>query len=249
MELSLALAFAAGIVSFLTPCVLALVPVYLAFLAEAAVSVPAVSVPAREGAGAAVARRPAIGSGPVFVQAVLFTLGFSAVFVLLGVSVGLVGSALFRDPLVRQLTGVVIIGLGLLMTGMFGPVLDRIPNPAPSVDLPAGRTARALGLGALVAVGWTPCIGPVLGAILAMGASTQDVAAATVLLVAYSAGLAVPFLAAAAFLPRLQPALRWLRSHERPIRVVAGLAVVGIGVLVFFDAFTRLAGLFRGLFL
>jgi cytochrome c-type biogenesis protein len=82
-----------------------------------------------------------------------------------------------------------------------------------------------------------------------MGASTQDVAAATALLVAYSVGLAVPFLATAAFLPRLHPALRWLRSHERAIRVVSGLAVVGVGLLVFFDAFTRLAGLFRGLFL
>jgi cytochrome c-type biogenesis protein len=89
----------------------------------------------------------------------------------------------------------------------------------------------------------------VLGAILAMGASTEDVGAATVLLAAYAAGLAVPFLVAAAFLPRIHPALRWLRSHERPIRVVAGLAVVGIGILVFFDAFTRLAGLFGEFFL
>jgi cytochrome c-type biogenesis protein len=244
MELSLALAFAAGIVSFLTPCVLALVPVYLAFLAEAAVSAPA------PGAGAAaVARSPAVGSGSVLFQALLFTLGFSAVFVLLGVSAGLLGATLFRDPLVRQLVGVVIIVLGILMTGALGPILDRIPGGVPTVELPAGRAARALGLGSLVAVGWTPCIGPVLGAILAMGASTQDVAAATVLLTAYAAGLAVPFLVAAAFLPRILPALRWLRSRERPIRVVAGLAVVGIGVLVFFDAFTRLAGLFRGLFL
>jgi cytochrome c-type biogenesis protein len=244
MELSLALAFAAGIVSFLTPCVLALVPVYLAFLAEAAVSAPAPGA-----GGVAVARRPAIGSGSVLFQALLFTLGFSAVFVLLGVSAGLLGATLFRDPLVRQLVGVVIIVLGILMTGALGPVLDRIPGRAPTVELPAGRAARALGLGSLVAVGWTPCIGPVLGAILAMGASTQDVAAATVLLTAYAAGLAVPFLLAAAFLPRILPALRWLRSHERPIRVVAGLAVVGIGVLVFFDAFTRLAALFGEFFL
>jgi cytochrome c-type biogenesis protein len=244
MELSLALAFAAGIVSFLTPCVLALVPVYLAFLAEAAVSAPT-----PDAGGAAVARSPAIKSGPVFVQALLFTLGFSTVFVLLGVSVGLIGATLFRDQLIRQLTGLVIIALGVLMTGAFGPILDRVPRLAPGVDLPTGRPARAIGLGALVAVGWTPCIGPVLGAILAMGASTQDVAAATALLVAYSVGLAVPFLATAAFLPRLHAALRWLRSHERAIRVVAGLAVVGVGLLVFFDAFTRLAGLFRGLFL
>lgn len=243
MELSLALAFTAGLVSFLTPCVLALVPVYLAFLADAALSVPVSST-----AGAAVVRRPAIGSSPVLGQALLFSLGFSLVFVLLGVTAGLVGAVLFRDPLVRQLAGVLIIALGVLMTGAFGPVLDRLSAP-PTPTGPTGRISRAVGLGALVAVGWTPCIGPVLGAILAMGASTQDVAAATVLLVAYSAGLAVPFLAAAAFLPRIHPALRWLRSHERPIRVVAGLAVVGIGLLVFFDAFTRLAALFGEFFI
>jgi cytochrome c-type biogenesis protein len=249
MELSLALAFAAGVVSFLTPCVLALVPVYLAFLAEATVSVPAASgLEAGAGSGVA-APRPVIGSSPVIVQALLFTLGFSAVFVLLGVSAGLLGATLFRDALVRQLVGVVIIVLGILMTGALGPVLDRVPGLTPAVELPAGRAARALGLGSLVAVGWTPCIGPVLGAILAMGASTQDVAAATVLLAAYAAGLAVPFLVAAAFLPRILPALRWLRSHERSIRVVAGLAVVGIGLLVFFDAFTRLAALFGEFFL
>ncbi len=244
MELSLALAFAAGVVSFLTPCVLALVPVYLAFLAEAAVSAPA-----SDAGGAAIVRSPAIGSSPVIVQALLFTLGFSAVFVLLGVSAGLLGVTLFRDPLVRQLTGVVVIAIGLLMTGMFGPILDRLPRPTPAATLPAGRAARAVGLGALVGVGWTPCIGPVLGAILAMGASTQDVAAATVLLMAYAAGLAVPFLAAAAFLPRIHPALRWLRAHERAMRIGSGLAVVGIGVLIVLDAFTRIAGLFRGLFL
>jgi len=249
MELSLALAFAAGVVSFLTPCVLALVPVYLAFLAEATVSVPAASGPEAGAAGAVAAPRPLIGSSPVLVQALLFTLGFSAVFVLLGVSAGLLGATLFRDPLVRQLTGVVVIAIGLLMTGVFGPILDRLPRPTPAGRLPAGRAARALGLGALVAVGWTPCIGPVLGAILAMGASTQDVAAATLLLTGYAAGLAVPFLAAAAFLPRIHPALRWLRSHERAMRIGSGLAVVGIGVLIVLDAFTRIAGLFRGLFL
>ncbi len=108
---------------------------------------------------------------------------------------------------------------------------------------------RALGLGALVAVGWTPCIGPVLGAILAMGASTQDVAAATLLLVAYSAGLALPFLAAAAFLPRVKPAIGWLRAHERPIRVASGVAVMAVGALIVLDAFTALAGLFGEFFL
>jgi cytochrome c-type biogenesis protein len=188
-------------------------------------------------------------SGAVLLQAALFTLGFSAVFVLLGVTAGLIGAALFRDPLIRQLAGVAIIVIGLLMTGAFGPILDRLPTPQTAGRMPTGRFSRAVGLGALVGVGWTPCIGPVLGAILVMGASAQDVGAATILLTAYAAGLAVPFLLAAAFLPRIHPALRWLRAHERPIRVLAGLAVVGIGLLVFFDAFTRLAGLFGEFFL
>lgn len=242
MELSLALAFAAGVVSFLTPCVLALVPVYLAVLADATV----------EAGGA-------VGSRTVLLQAGLFTVGFSTVFILLGISVGLIGFYLFRDPLARQIAGVAVIVLGLLMTGLFGPVLDRLPNPAPASGLgaapgtepraSAARAWRSLGLGAVVAIGWTPCIGPVLGAILALGASSQDVVAAALLLVAYAAGLAVPFLAAAAFLPRLRPALRWLRTHAQPIQVASGLAVAGVGVLIVLDAFDRLATLFGQFFL
>jgi cytochrome c-type biogenesis protein len=226
VELSLALAFVAGLLSFVTPCVLALVPVYVAVLAEAAV-----------------------GSRPPLARAVAFVIGFSAVFVVLGISVGLAGVVLLREPLVRQLAGAVVIGLGLLMTGLFGPVLDRVPNPAGSLRAPGGGVTRTVGLGALVAIGWTPCIGPVLGAILAMGASSQDVPVAALLLVAYSAGLALPFLAAAAFLPRVRPALDWLRAHERPIRIVSGLAVVAVGVLIVLDAFTALAGLFGEFFL
>jgi cytochrome c-type biogenesis protein len=229
VELSLAVAFAAGVVSFITPCVLALVPIYLAILAEATV-----------------------GTRSVLVPAGLFSLGFGIIFVLLGVSVGLIGMTLFREPVVRQIAGVIVIGLGLLMTGVFGPVLDRVPSAvalAPAAGGGGGTGPRALGLGALVAVGWTPCIGPVLGAILAMGASTQDVAAATLLLVAYSAGLALPFLLAAAFLPRVKPAIGWLRAHERPIRVASGLAVMAVGVLIVLDAFTALAGLVGEFFL
>jgi cytochrome c-type biogenesis protein len=220
VELSLALAFVAGLASFITPCVLALLPVYLAVLANAAV-----------------------GTRSTLAQAGLFTLGFSAVFVLLGISVGLLGVVLFREPLVRQLAGVVVIVLGLLMTGLFGPVLERVPNPAGALPSPAGST-RPLALGILVAVGWTPCIGPVLGAILTLGASSQDVVAAALLLVAYSVGLGLPFLAAAAFLPRLGPVIGWLRDHARPIRVASGLAVAAIGVLIVLDAFTALAALF-----
>jgi len=232
MDLSLALAFAAGLLSFVSPCVLALVPVYLAFLGESATV-----------AGPGAAALP--WRGPVFTQAVLFVAGFTLVFVLLGTSVGLFGSFLFRIDVARQLAGAVVIGIGLLTTGIFGPVLDRFLRVGVRTDrLPEAREARALALGALVAVGWTPCIGPVLGAILTMGASSRDAWVAAVLLVAYSAGLAVPFLAAALALPRIQPLLNVLRRHHRAVQVLSGLFIMGVGVLILTNAFARMAGLF-----
>ena len=232
MDVSLALAFAAGLLSFVSPCVLALVPVYLAFLGESATV-------AGPGAAALTWR------GPVFTQALLFVAGFTLVFVLLGTSVGLFGSFLFRIDIARQLAGALVIGIGLLTTGIFGPVLDRFMRIGVRADrLPEARGARALALGALVAVGWTPCIGPVLGAILTMGASSRDAWVAAVLLLAYSAGLAVPFLAAALALPRIQPLLNVLRRHHRAVQVISGVFIIGIGVLILTNAFARMAGLF-----
>jgi cytochrome c-type biogenesis protein len=232
MDVSLALAFAAGLLSFVSPCVLALVPVYLAFLSESA------TVAAHGGA-------TQTWRGPVFSQALLFVAGFAVIFVLLGTSVGLFGNVLFRIDAARQLAGVLVIGIGLLTTGIFGPELDRFMRVGVRADrLPDTRAARALTLGALVAVGWTPCIGPVRGAILTMGASSRDAWVAALLLIAYSAGLAVPFLAAALALPRIQPLLNGLRRHHRAVQVVSGLFIMGIGVLILTNAFVRMAGHF-----
>jgi cytochrome c-type biogenesis protein len=230
-EVSIGLAFVAGLISFVTPCVLALLPVYLAFLGNAAVT---------DGrSGAAVVSRTAI-----LPQALLFIGGFTAVFVVLGTSIGLVGGPLFRIPEIRQVAGIAVIVLGVLTTGAFGPVLDRFRIGLDPGVLPAARSLRSVGLGAFVAVGWTPCIGPVLGAIFTMGVSSGSAPAVLVLLIAYSAGLAVPFLAAALALPRLRPLLDWLRRHHRSVQVVAGLFIVVIGVMIFLNTFARLATLF-----
>jgi cytochrome c-type biogenesis protein len=233
MEVNLLLAFAAGLLSFVSPCVLALVPVYLAFLGET------VAAPATVGGPPAVTPRSAS-----LAPALLFVLGFSLLFVVLGASVGLLGNALFRSEAARLLAGAVVIVIGVLTTGVFGPVLDRWRLALPTDLLPASRNTRAVALGALVAVGWSPCIGPVLGAILTMGASTQDVGAATLLLVGYSAGLAVPFVAAAVALPRVRPLFDWLRRHHRAVQVVSGLFIVGVGLLIMTNAFSVLANLF-----
>ena len=232
MQVSLALAFAAGLLSFVSPCVLALVPVYLAFLGETAT--------APFGGTATLTWRT-----PVFSQALLFIAGFSTLFVLLGTSFGLFGSFLFRIDGAREVAGLLVIAIGLVTTGIFGPVMDRFLRVGVRTDvLPAARSARALALGALVGIGWTPCIGPVLGAILTMGSTSQDAGVAALLLVAYSAGLAIPFLAAAVALPRMRPLLNLLRRHGPWVQVASGLFIMAMGVLILTNAFARMAGLF-----
>ena len=241
MELSLGLAFIAGVISFVSPCVLALVPVYLAYLGETAGAVG----PIQPQAGGAVAR---ITGQPVVRQVALFTLSFGLIFVLLGTSVGLLGGSLFRlVPYAREGTGLLVIALGLVMTGLFGPILSRVGWRLPIERLPAGRSARSVTLGGLFALGWSPCIGPVLGAILAMGASSQQVGVAALLLAFYSLGLAVPFLLAAATLPQLRPVIAALRRWHRPVEIVAGLFIVLMGFLIYLNAFARMAGLFTWL--
>ncbi|MGH3717189.1 MAG: cytochrome c biogenesis CcdA family protein [Micromonosporaceae bacterium] len=237
MEISLGLAFAAGVVSFVSPCVLALVPVYLAYLGETAGSLS--MQPVGSSTSTVVAR------GPLVRQVALFTLSFGAVFVLLGTSAGLLGASVFRFvPFAQEAAGLLVIALGLLMTGLFGPVLSRFGFRLDGITLPQARSARSMTLGGLFALGWSPCIGPVLGTILAMGASSQQAGVAALLLAFYSLGLALPFLLAAAALPQLAPVTGALRRWHRPIEVVAGLFIVAMGVLIFLNVFARMAGLF-----
>jgi cytochrome c-type biogenesis protein len=235
-QISLALAFAAGVVSCISPCVLALMPVYLAYLGETAAVMGVAAVPA--GHGAKLVRQPVLG------QALLFTASFGVIFTLLGVSVGLLGAGLFAIPAVRQVAGAAVVVLGLLMTGVFGPVLDRFQFGIRPERLPAGRSARSVALGGLFALGWSPCIGPVLGAILTMGASSQSAPVAALLLLAYSVGLAVPFLAVAIALPQVEPVMRGLRRWHRAVEIAAGVFIMAMGVLIFTNAFARMAGLF-----
>lgn len=229
-EVSIAVAFAAGVLSFISPCVLALLPVYLAFLGNAAVA---------DGSGTVAATR-----AQVVPQALLFVTGFSVLFIVLGTAIGLLGGPLFRIPEARMVVGVLVIVIGVLTTGVFGPVFNRLQVGVGAEWLPAARSTRALALGGLVAIGWTPCIGPVLGAIFTMGASSGSAAAVALLLTAYSIGLAIPFLVAAFAFPALRPLVAFLRRHHRVVQVVTGLLIVAIGVLIYVNAFATLAGLF-----
>ena len=228
--MTLAIAFFAGLVSCLSPCVLPVVPVYAGYVAGGA------------GAGwssGAAAIRSASNVGSATWRAIGFLLGFLGVFVLLWASIGVVGFSLMSTvPLLRQITGGLIVVMGLFMIAGRHLMLS-IPGRLGTVG-----AGGPILLGAGVAVGWTPCIGPTLGAILALAASAPTVGAGLLLLVAYAAGLAVPFVAVLLALRRFRRLAGWLGDRHRLVDVVTGTLVVAVGVLVFTGAFARLAGLF-----
>lgn len=228
--MTLAIAFVAGLVSCISPCVLPVLPVFAGYVGG--------------GAGTAWTAGGNLAAAPVASRAVAwrgggFLIGFLGVFVLLWASVGLVGFALMGTiPLLRQVTGVLIVAMGAAM------IAGRHPMLAVSSRVGSGGRAAPLLLGAGVAVGWTPCIGPTLGAILALAASGPTVGSGLVLLLAYAAGLAVPFLLVLFALGRFRSVAASLARHQRLVDGVTGAIVVVVGVLVFTGAFARLAGLF-----
>jgi cytochrome c-type biogenesis protein len=222
--LSLFVAFAAGLLSFLSPCVLPLVPSYIGFLTG--MSLPEMSD----------RRRAALG------HALLFVLGFSLVFVLLGASATALGRALnYYQQWLQRIGGALIIGFGLVCLGV---VRLRFLTEERRIQVerkPVGYLGSAL-VGMAFGAGWTPCIGPVLGAILGLAATTQDLARGMVLLAVYSAGLAVPFLIAAVALDSF---LQWFQGFRRYlpwVMRVSGVLLIFVGVLMVTGEFTRLAG-------
>lgn len=210
MSVSLAAAFLAGVLSFLSPCVLPLVPTYLFYL------------------GGERGR-------PLF-NALFFVLGFGMVFFLLGLPFTLVGGLLFehRQTLAR-VGGVILILFGLYMLGL---------RPRWGVNLRyEGETGRPLGallLGASLGLGWTPCIGPILGAILTLTA----VGGGVELLLAYILGLAVPFLLVALFADRLKGWLRRAGKLSHYVELLAGVVLLVVGILLVTGTYTALNSFF-----
>ncbi|MGH7090755.1 MAG: cytochrome c biogenesis CcdA family protein [Stellaceae bacterium] len=211
---ALATSFLAGMVSFLSPCVLPLVPGYVSYVAGR-------SLDARGGGR---------GAFSAFGSSLLFVLGFSSVFVALGASATALGATLLAHRYAANLIGgAVVILFGCLMLGVLrAGVLQRDVRWHP--HLPAGQPAAAYVLGAAFAFGWTPCIGPVLGAILTASAVTATVGQGVVLLGVYSLGLGVPFLLAAMFTSRLVGRLRSLGRIGRALQLGAGAIVIAMGL-------------------
>ena len=212
-------AVAAGFLSFLAPCVLPLVPGYLS-------SVSAVEADRLGEAGSAL--RVTRASVP-------FVLGFTLVFVALGASAAAIGGSILQNQfLLEQVAGFVLIVFGLVFMGLL---------PWPERLLGAGllQGARSRGsrvmLGGAFAVCAAPCIGPVLGSILLLAGSSSTVLQGSLLLFAYSAGLAIPFILAGILFTRAMGFFRWLRDHYFAIQVASGTILVALGGLLFFGRF------------
>lgn len=221
-------AFAAGAISFLSPCVLPLVPGYISYIAGRPSAVQA-------NGGAIAARLPAIGFSLCFV------LGFSTVFILLGASATALGQLLlaYRYEL-NIVGGAIVIAFGVFMLGLFRPSwLQR--DLRFHAALQGGGPTAAYVLGLAFAFGWTPCIGPILGAILTVSAASATVTNGVALLGIYSLGLGVPFLLAAVFTERLAVRLKSIGRIGRILQMIAAAILILMGIAMVTDQLSRFA--------
>jgi len=212
----ISLAFAAGLVSFATPCVLPLVPGYLSAVSGTA---------------------PGASGRRVVAASVPFIVGFTLVFVALGAAAAAAGDLFDENRrLLLQVAGLVVVVLGFAFMGLLPfPFLERLA--APGLVDGARRSGSSALLGAAFALCAAPCVGPVLAAILALASDSGTVAEGSALLLVYSLGLALPFVLVGVGFARAMRASRWLRDRYGVVRAVSGTLLVGIGLLLFFDRF------------
>jgi cytochrome c-type biogenesis protein len=228
-QLSIPIAFVAGVVSFLSPCVLPLVPGYISMLSGASIE------ELKSGAGPALV-------GRISRNSLAFVLGFSAVFVALGASATAVGTFLLaKKTIFNVVAGIVIIIFGLHLTG-----LVKIPFLYREARVQTGAPRRgpvgSFVLGFAFAFGWTPCIGPILTGILALAATRETVFQGMFLLAIYSTGLAIPFLITALGLSQFLRFYGGFRKHLQVVEVASGVLLIAIGLLMAFNRFTVLSG-------
>lgn len=225
------LAFTAGVVSFLSPCVLPIVPGYLAFVTG--LSFDELADPERTGI-----------HGRAVLHAVLFVLGFSAVFIALGASATALGSAVREGlPTLQRIGGVVIVLFGLSMLGVVKiPLLMREKRPrlVSRVAGPGGAVVAGVAFGA----GWTPCIGPVLASILLFAGMESTLSDGVLLLAIYALGLGIPFVLAALFFQWFTGAVWFLRRWLLPLERTTGAFLVVMGLLLVSGHFNLIAGFF-----
>jgi cytochrome c-type biogenesis protein len=227
-EITSGVAFTAGLLSFFTPCVLPLVPAYIANLA----GITAIDIKNRT------------SFLPTLFHSLAFVLGFSAIFIALGASVGLIGTFLTAQALVfRWISGSVII-----LFGIFVIASHRIPwlNYQKRLNLNTSSSPgyiRSFLIGAVFALGWTPCVGPILGAILLMSWG-QDVARGAYLLSIYCLGLGIPFIIIGMAWGKIMPFWKSITKHLGKISIISGIFLIIVGILILTGTLSRLSQVF-----
>ena len=221
----IAISFAAGILSFLSPCVLPLVPGYISLISGVSIDNLKEGVSSRRA---------------VILNSLAFNAGLSVIFLLLGTTAGLVGAAITSNPWVRIIGGLVIIAFGLQMIGLLKISALYKDTRFFSDDKPRGFIGSA-ALGVAFAAGWTPCIGPILGGIIGLAATSGGWKSGLVLSAYYSAGLAVPFLLTGLGINQFLGFYKNFRRHLHKVEVLSGVILIFVGVLVMSGQSTLLA--------
>lgn len=221
-------ALGAGLLSFLSPCILPLVPVYLANIAGSSILAPDLAD-----------RRP------VLLHTICFIVGFSLVFIALGASLGLLGAAIPQQVLDK------VAGTLLITFGLFLIAATKVPwlNYEKRLDFGKAKGAgylRSLLIGVIFSLGWIPCVGPILGGILTLAASSQTVWQGVYLLLAYCVGLGLPFIAVGLALGAASRYIRWLSRHAVVTSIVAAVLLIGVGILMLTGYLEYLSGLMPG---
>lgn len=262
--ISIFVAFAAGLLSCASPCVLPLIPAYLGYLTGTAVESPqpvAAAAAATGGGGSTTSvllggnpRERSSGDPSPFLHAVAFVMGFSMVFIAFGASVGLLGFFLgggneffIRDQqdTILKVAGGALIVLGLHLSGVITiPFLEQERR----LNLKTGDRvgyARSFVVGSSFSAGWSPCIGPTLGAVLALSAASASVWQGVILLAVYSAGLSIPFLAMGLAFNSVRPVFNWMKRYMGVINYASGALLIIVGILIFTNSLINLNSLFN----
>src|SRR5215207_2079200 len=221
----IAISFAAGILSFLSPCVLPLVPGYISLISGVSI----------EGLKEGISNRRA-----VILNSLAFNAGLSVIFLILGTTAGLVGAAITSNPWVRIIGGIVIIAFGLQLIGLLKISALYKDTRFFSDDKPRGM-AGSFTLGIAFAAGWTPCIGPILGGIIGLAATSGGWRSGLLLSAFYSAGLAIPFLLTGLGINQFLGFYTNFRKHLHKVEVVSGVVLILVGLLVMSGQSTLLA--------
>ena len=236
-NVTLLAAFGAGILSFISPCVLPLIPGYLSYISGLSLE----EMRGTPGSGVVADAAPPAARRQVVLASLAFSLGFSLVFIALGASASFLGQFLMsRLTLLGRIAGAIIIIFGLHTMGVLRIEWLYQEKRVQTTKRPVGFVGAVL-VGSAFAFGWTPCLGPILAGILAVAATQDTIGHGIRLLAAYSIGLGVPFLATALAINRFFAVFAKIRRHYHAIEIVSGGLLVAIGLLIFTNKFTVIA--------